>query len=193
MTSSTRAAPCPGTCHAASTHPNPLPKMSRQRETCPRRQTRQTSHNVTPQLSRSVSPMCPGAVPAACPRGPDEAPARRRSTYNPRIMAGLARQMASARCSLRGASCRVITVTAGFFWDLVCCQSGTSVCRDIQADRGCGSLAPQWLPSKTAAVRRPPLTCTYSVELRGFEPLTPSMRTRCATGLRYSPKELPLA
>ena len=30
-----------------------------------------------------------------------------------------------------------------------------------------------------------PLTC---VELRGFEPLTPSMRTRCATGLRYSPE-----
>ena len=27
-----------------------------------------------------------------------------------------------------------------------------------------------------------------AVELRGFEPLTPSMRTRCATGLRYSPK-----
>jgi hypothetical protein len=27
------------------------------------------------------------------------------------------------------------------------------------------------------------------VELRGFEPLTPSMRTRCATGLRYSPKD----
>ncbi len=26
-----------------------------------------------------------------------------------------------------------------------------------------------------------------AVELRGFEPLTPSMRTRCATGLRYSP------
>src|ERR1700752_2852923 len=33
-----------------------------------------------------------------------------------------------------------------------------------------------------------PLTCNFSVELRGFEPLTPSMRTRCATGLRYSPK-----
>jgi hypothetical protein len=33
-------------------------------------------------------------------------------------------------------------------------------------------------------VRNQPLTC---VELRGFEPLTPSMRTRCATGLRYSP------
>ena len=30
---------------------------------------------------------------------------------------------------------------------------------------------------------------TTLVELRGFEPLTPSMRTRCATGLRYSPKE----
>ena len=28
------------------------------------------------------------------------------------------------------------------------------------------------------------------VELRGFEPLTPSMRTRCATGLRYSPKDV---
>jgi hypothetical protein len=28
----------------------------------------------------------------------------------------------------------------------------------------------------------------HCVELRGFEPLTPSMRTRCATGLRYSPK-----
>ena len=31
------------------------------------------------------------------------------------------------------------------------------------------------------------LTCSFIVELRGFEPLTPSMRTRCATGLRYSP------
>jgi site-specific DNA recombinase len=29
---------------------------------------------------------------------------------------------------------------------------------------------------------------TYLVELRGFEPLTPSMRTRCATGLRHSPE-----
>ena len=29
---------------------------------------------------------------------------------------------------------------------------------------------------------------TAMVELRGFEPLTPSMRTRCATGLRYSPR-----
>ena len=27
------------------------------------------------------------------------------------------------------------------------------------------------------------------VELRGFEPLAPSMRTRCATGLRHSPNE----
>ena len=32
-----------------------------------------------------------------------------------------------------------------------------------------------------------PLTWRFRVELRGFEPLTPSMRTRCATGLRYSP------
>ena len=29
------------------------------------------------------------------------------------------------------------------------------------------------------------------VELRGFEPLTPSMRTRCATGLRHSPEDIP--
>ena len=35
-----------------------------------------------------------------------------------------------------------------------------------------------------------PLTCCSWVELRGFEPLTPSMRTRCATGLRYSPENL---
>jgi hypothetical protein len=35
--------------------------------------------------------------------------------------------------------------------------------------------------------RNRPLTW---VELRGFEPLTPSMRTRCATGLRYSPENL---
>ena len=28
------------------------------------------------------------------------------------------------------------------------------------------------------------------MELRGFEPLTPSMRTRCATRLRYSPENL---
>ena len=27
----------------------------------------------------------------------------------------------------------------------------------------------------------------HFVELRGFEPLTPSMRTRCATELRHSP------
>jgi hypothetical protein len=35
-----------------------------------------------------------------------------------------------------------------------------------------------------------PRDCSWPltwVELRGFEPLTPSMRTRCATGLRYSP------
>ncbi len=31
------------------------------------------------------------------------------------------------------------------------------------------------------------------VELRGFEPLTPSMRTRCATGLRHSPGSFRLA
>jgi hypothetical protein len=40
---------------------------------------------------------------------------------------------------------------------------------------------------------KPPSSVNRLVELRGFEPLTPSMRTRCATGLRYSPKELPLA
>jgi hypothetical protein len=99
-------------------HPNPLPRMIRiEREIWPRRQTRQISQNVTSQLARSITP-ARGAMPAACPRGPDADPARRRSTYNPRIMAGLARQMASARCSVREASCRVITVTTGFFWGL---------------------------------------------------------------------------
>src|SRR6202020_2644336 len=33
------------------------------------------------------------------------------------------------------------------------------------------------------------LACGNTVELWGFEPQTPSMRTRCATGLRYSPNE----
>jgi hypothetical protein len=37
------------------------------------------------------------------------------------------------------------------------------------------------------------LACGNCVELRGFEPLAPSMRTRCATGLRYSPNERQLA
>ncbi len=36
---------------------------------------------------------------------------------------------------------------------------------------------------------RPAKRVSPGVELRGFEPLTPSMRTRCATGLRYSPKD----
>jgi hypothetical protein len=43
--------------------------------------------------------------------------------------------------------------------------------------------------AKSQKSNRPP-TCKNSVELRGFEPLTPSMRTRCATGLRYSPENL---
>jgi hypothetical protein len=34
-----------------------------------------------------------------------------------------------------------------------------------------------WLPRKAAATRMLPLTCYFRVELRGFEPLTPSMRT----------------
>jgi hypothetical protein len=33
-------------------------------------------------------------------------------------------------------------------------------------------------PRKTATARMLPLVCTFSVELRGFEPLAPSMRTR---------------
>jgi hypothetical protein len=35
---------------------------------------------------------------------------------------------------------------------------------------------------------QPPETLGHMVELRGFEPLAPSMRTRCATGLRHSPQ-----
>jgi site-specific DNA recombinase len=40
-------------------------------------------------------------------------------------------------------------------------------------------------PGLTSGVRGS--TMNPLVELRGFEPLTPSMRTRCATGLRHSP------
>jgi hypothetical protein len=39
-----------------------------------------------------------------------------------------------------------------------------------------------------AAGPQAPETLGQNVELRGFEPLTPSMRTRCATGLRHSPE-----
>jgi hypothetical protein len=49
---------------------------------------------------------------------------------------------------------------------------------------------PHWLPNREPETRTGHLTCKNSVELRGFEPLTPSMRTRCATGLRYSPENL---
>ena len=47
------------------------------------------------------------------------------------------------------------------------------------------------LPARVGPVRRASDLVRHHdqrVELRGFEPLTPSMRTRCATGLRYSPK-----
>ena len=46
------------------------------------------------------------------------------------------------------------------------------------------------LPARVGPVRRASDLVRHHdqrVELRGFEPLTPSMRTRCATGLRYSP------
>ena len=46
------------------------------------------------------------------------------------------------------------------------------------------------LPNRVGPVRRASDLVKHEnqrVELRGFEPLTPSMRTRCATGLRYSP------
>src|ERR1700689_3783961 len=45
------------------------------------------------------------------------------------------------------------------------------------------------LPRRHAMIRKRPLNCKFSVELRGFEPLAPSMRTRCATRLRYSPEK----
>jgi hypothetical protein len=48
----------------------------------------------------------------------------------------------------------------------------------------------EWEYALQSEVEPEPLTCNFSVELRGFEPLTPSMRTRCATGLRYSPENL---
>ena len=76
--------------------------------------------------------------------------------------------------------------------------------RDRTAGRGwrrCpGRRSPRWVrasqygdsshPAGRMRAIGEPLTCKNSVELRGFEPLTPSMRTRCATGLRYSPENL---
>jgi hypothetical protein len=48
-----------------------------------------------------------------------------------------------------------------------------------KATRSCWTTCASWVSYCTAY-------CLL-VELRGFEPLTPSMRTRCATGLRHSP------
>ncbi len=45
----------------------------------------------------------------------------------------------------------------------------------------------QETPNPALDQQEPGLNITTLVELRGFEPLTPSMRTRCATGLRHSP------
>ena len=45
-------------------------------------------------------------------------------------------------------------------------------------------------PAQADATARQGADLRVCVELRGFEPLTPSMRTRCATGLRYSPENL---
>src|SRR3954466_3767025 len=44
-----------------------------------------------------------------------------------------------------------------------------------------GDAAGAWAPTASAG------SSCEGVELRGVEPLTPSMRTRCATGLRHSP------
>ena len=55
----------------------------------------------------------------------------------------------------------------------------------VRVDRAKGRTASN---ARTAAFGGHGWSKTAMVELRGFEPLTPSMRTRCATGLRYSPK-----
>ena|GEM_PF-3542082 len=55
-------------------------------------------------------------------------------------------------------------------------------------DNGCCTLLLDAYKKPLPWREKRPLTC---VELRGFEPLTPSMRTRCATGLRHSPPTVP--
>src|SRR5690606_18402936 len=47
------------------------------------------------------------------------------------------------------------------------------------------------VPAAGEPARPSPAHDPRLVELRGFEPLTPSMRTRCATGLRHSPMGQP--
>ena len=76
-------------------------------------------------------------------------------------------------------------------------------CQTIPAGHGAGWPQDRLPKSDTAAPRirqngpmradlptRQRADLQVCVELRGFEPLTPSMRTRCATGLRYSPKNV---
>ena len=43
------------------------------------------------------------------------------------------------------------------------------------------------MPADTSIVDFPKCIRDYAVELRGFEPLTPSLRTRCSARLSYSP------
>ena len=54
--------------------------------------------------------------------------------------------------------------------------------------RGGAGLAGNQAGSLATALAGGSSSKTVMVELRGFEPLAPSMRTRCATGLRHSPK-----
>jgi site-specific DNA recombinase len=56
------------------------------------------------------------------------------------------------------------------------------------AQAGAEAQLPTPVPAGTATPEGAVRAMTNSVELRGFEPLTPSMRTRCATRLRYSPE-----
>src|SRR5215471_15438808 len=62
--------------------------------------------------------------------------------------------------------------------------------RLASAMRQAYSLAPTMAPTQKGSNSNIAADLPFRVELRGFEPLTPSMRTRCATGLRYSPENL---
>ena len=68
-------------------------------------------------------------------------------------------------------------------------NAGVSAVVETFGPRGGPPAGPRSHPCSRPLSNRD-LTCNFSVELRGFEPLTPSMRTRCATGLRYSPENL---
>jgi hypothetical protein len=131
-------------------------------------------------LSRAASGGCDGEVsqPPMCPHCAH----RRRCSHQPPFASHSTQPVPLGGTDgsipgtmvIRARECRVSGCSAGAAPALLLLRSGDiSVTNDLQKRTGQGHHGPD---------------LQFLVELRGFEPLAPSMRTRCATGLRYSPK-----